>query len=129
LQNLPSPARQRPGEGVSLLTIPRLYDRQHLLGEEPETALRHLVRRAAEAEGDVELVGSKKPAAILEPAQNLVRRAPARGLHESGDRALQAALAGDLGLLLVGVVALHRLEVLAQELVVVKVALDELALI
>src|SRR3546814_2087572 len=40
-----------------------------------------------------------------------------------------AGAAGDLRLLLIGIVARHRLEVLAQELVVMEVALHELALI
>ena len=34
---------------------PFLDDRQHLLGEQPQAALRHRVGRAAEAEGDVQL--------------------------------------------------------------------------
>jgi len=43
--------------------------------------------------------------------------------------ALDAALARDVGLLLVGVVALHRLEVLAKEFVMIEVALYEFALV
>src|SRR5436190_1431867 len=117
--------------GRRLVGRPPLLDhREHFLGEQLEAALRHLVGRAAEAEGDVHLEVAQQLPPRLEPAQDLVGRAPRRGLHEAGDRALQpAALAGQVGLLLVGVVALHRLEVLAEELVVVEVALDELALV
>ena len=78
---------------------------------------------------DVELEIADDLPARFEPAQDLVRRAPARRLHEAGDGAFEAGLARDLGLLLIGVVALHRLEVLAQKFVVVEIALDELALV
>src|SRR5207248_273800 len=103
----------------------RLEHRQHLLGEELEAPFGDLVGRAAEAEGDVELEIADDFPALFEPAQDLVGRAPARGPHKAVDRALDAALAGDLRLLLVGVVALHGLEVLAEEFVVVEVAFDK----
>src|SRR5262249_47315229 len=63
------------------------------------------------------------------PAQDLVGRPPARGLHEAGDRALEAALARNLRLLLIGVITLHCLEVLAEKFVVIEVAFDEFPLI
>src|SRR5207244_10913542 len=66
---------------------------------------------------------------LLESAQDLVRRAPSRCLHEAIDRALEAALARDLRLLLVGVIALHSLEVIAKEFIVVEIAFDEFPLI
>src|SRR5207253_6321977 len=97
--------------------------------EELQTPLGDLVRRAAEAEGDVQLEIADDLPARFETAQDLVGRAPARGLHEAVDRALDAALAGDLRLLLVGVVALDGLEVLAEEFVVVEIALDEFPLV
>src|SRR5260221_413884 len=81
--------------------------RQHLLGEEPQAPLGHLVGGPAEAEGDVELEIADDLPAFFQPAQDLVGRAPARRLHEAVDRALEAALARDLRLLLVRVVALH----------------------
>src|SRR5262249_38947901 len=77
-----------------------LEDGQHFLGEQLEAALRDRIRRAAEAERDVELEVANHLPARLEVAQDLVGRAPARGFHEAGDRALGAALAHDLGLLL-----------------------------
>src|SRR6202035_2683373 len=55
--------------------------------------------------------------------------APARGLHEARHRALDAPLPRDLRFLLVGVVALHRLEMLTEEFVVVEVAFDKFPLI
>src|SRR5256885_1020635 len=58
-----------------------------------------------------------------------VGRAPTSRFHKAGDRSLEAALAGDLGLLLISVVALHSLEVLAEEFVMVEIALDEFALV
>jgi len=58
--------------------------RQHLLGEQPKASLRYLEWRAAEAECDVEFERAEYPPAILQPAQDLVRGAPARGLHEAG---------------------------------------------
>src|SRR6202011_5156762 len=82
-----------------------------------------------EAEGDVEFEIADDVPTLFEPAQDLVRRAPTGGPHEAGYRTFEAALAGDLSLLLIGVVTLHGLEVLAQEFVVVKVALDEFALV
>src|SRR5438132_6412003 len=91
--------------------------------------LRDLVRRAAEAEGDIEFEVADDIPTLFEPAQDLVRRSPACGPHEAGYRTFEAALAGDLSLLLIGVVTLHRLEVLAQEFVVIEVALDEFALV
>src|ERR1700737_2027193 len=91
--------------------------------------LRDLVRRAAEAEGDVEFEIADDLLTLFEPAQDLVRRSPACGPHEAGYRTFEAALARDLSLLLIGVVTLYGLEVLAQEFVVVEVALDEFALI
>src|SRR5579863_3452692 len=109
------------------LGLPALQHRQHLLGEEPQAALGDVVRDAAEAEGDVELELADDTAPRLQFAQDAVRRAPGRRLHEAGNRALQPGLAGDLGLLSVGVVALHAGEMVAEEFVMVEVALDELA--
>src|SRR5206468_10759341 len=86
-------------------------------------------RRAAEAEGDVELEIADDLPALLKPAQDLVGRTPARGPHETVYRAFEPALARDLSLLLVRVIALHGLEVLAEEFVVVEIAFDEFALI
>src|ERR1700680_141265 len=91
--------------------------------------LRDLVRRAAEAKGDVEFEVADDVPTLFEPAQDLVRRSPACGPHEAGYRTFEAALARDLGLLLVGVVTLHCLEVLTEEFVMVEVALDEFALV
>src|SRR3546814_18796423 len=101
---------------------PRFEHRQHFLGEELQAPLRDVVRRAAEAEGDVEFEIADDLPALLQIAQDLVGRAPARRLHEAGDGAVQAGAAGDLRLLLIGIVARHRLEVLAQALVVMEVA-------
>src|SRR6185436_19983465 len=84
--------RRLPGRARGL----RLEDRQYLLGEEFQAALGHLVGRAAKAEGDVELEIADDLAAFFEAAQDLVGRAPARGL-KALDRAFVAALAGDLG--------------------------------
>src|ERR1700745_3032623 len=84
----------------------RLEHRQHLPGEEPQPALANVIGRAAEAEGDIELEITEEFLALFEPSQDLVGRAPARGLHEAVDRAFEPALAGDFGFLLVGVVAL-----------------------
>src|SRR5207248_1723039 len=109
--------------------LPALHHRQHLLGEQLEPALGHRIGRTAEAECHVHLEIADHLTPRLEPAQDLLRRPPAGGLHEAGDRAIEPALAGDLRLLLVGIVALHRLEVLAEELIVIEIALDELALI
>src|SRR4029078_9179482 len=83
----------------------RLEHRQYLLGEEFQPAFANLVGHAAKAECDVKLEIAAHLAARLEAPQDLVGRAPARGLHEAGACASQAALAGDFGLLLVGVVA------------------------
>src|SRR5919106_6307877 len=107
----------------------RLQHRQHLLGKELQAPLGHFVGYAAEAEGDVELEIADDFPALLEPAQDLVGRAPAGGLHEAGHRAFEPALARDLRLLLVGVVALHSLEVLTEKFIVVEIAFDELPLI
>src|SRR4029079_8414210 len=98
-------------------------------GEQPEAAFGDLVRRAAEAEGDVELKVADDLSAFFEAPQDLVGGAPARCLHKALDRALVAALAGDLRLLLVGIVALHGFEVLAEEFVVMEIAFDEIALV
>ena len=82
----------------------RFKHRQNLLREQPETALGNLIGRAAEAKGDVQLEIAEQFVARLEAAQNLVGRAPARGLHEAVDRSLQPGLTRDLGLLLIGIV-------------------------
>src|SRR5262249_10785116 len=108
---------------------PALDHGQHLLGEEPQTGLRDGVGRAAEAKGHIHFEVAKELSALLEPAQDLVRCAPACGLHEASDRTLEPCLAGDFGLLLIGVIALYRLEVVAQKLIVMEIALDELALV
>src|SRR5262249_26497614 len=108
---------------------PALDHGQHLLGKELQTTLGHGEGRAAEAKGHVHFEIAEELSAHFEPAQDLVGRTPARRLHEAIDCTFEPALAGDLGLLLVGIVALDRLEVLAQELVVMEVALDELALV
>ncbi|WP_346925692.1 transglutaminaseTgpA domain-containing protein, partial [uncultured Arthrobacter sp.] len=91
----------------------RLEHRKHLLGKELQSPLRDLVRGAPEAEGDVELKVADDLAPLFEPAQDLVGGAPAGGLHEAVDGAFEAGLARDLRFLLVGVVALHGLEVVA----------------
>src|SRR5688572_13326526 len=109
--------------------LPGFQNRQHLLGEELQALFRDIERRAAEAERDVELEVADDLAPRLEPAQDLVGCAPACGLHEARHGTFETALACDLGHLLIGVVALHSLEVLAQKLVVVKIALDKLALV
>ena len=61
-------------------------------------------RRAAEAEGDVELEIADNVPTLFEPAQDLVGRSPACGPHEAGDGTFKAALTGDLRLLLIRVV-------------------------
>src|ERR671925_2368797 len=100
----------------------RFQDRQHLLGKELQAPLGHFVGHAAEAEGDVELEITHDLPALLESAQDLVGCAPAGGLHETGHCAFESALACDLRLLLVGVVALHGFEVLTKEFIVVEIA-------
>src|SRR4030095_3665056 len=107
----------------------RLENRQHFLGKQPEAAFANVIGRAAEAEGDIELELAEDLPALFEPAQDLVRRAPAGCFHKAVYRPFETAFAGDLGLLLIGVVALHGLEVLAEECVVVEIALDEFALV
>src|SRR5262249_37421200 len=81
------------------------------------------------AKGYIELEIAEQFAALLKPSQDLVRGAPARRLHKTVHRAFEPAFTGDLGLLLIGVIALHGLEVLAEKFVVIEVALDEFALV
>src|SRR5271167_1289783 len=88
-----------------------------------------LVRRTAEAEGDIEFEVADDLPTLFEPAQDLVRRSPSCSPHEAGYSTFEAALTRDFRLLLIGVVTLHGLEVLAQEFVVVKVAFDEFTLV
>src|SRR4029077_9475614 len=107
----------------------RLEHRKHLRGKELQAALGDLVRRAAEAEGNVQLEVADYLSTLFEPAQDFVGRAPACSLHEAVHRAIETALARDLRLLLIGVVALHSLEVLAQEFVMMEVAFDEFPLV
>src|SRR3546814_16137364 len=64
---------------------PRFEHRQHFLGEELQAPLRDVVRRAAEAEGDVEFEIADELPALLQIAQDTVGRAPALRLHEAGD--------------------------------------------
>ena len=59
--------------------------------------------------------------------EDAVRGAPHVGFHEALDGAFEAPLAGDLGLLRIGVIALHGGEMLPEELVMIEVALDEFA--
>src|SRR5207249_1454004 len=128
-------AAARRSSNMSLGRLPsldrglRLEHRKHLLGKELQASLGDLVGRAAEAEGDVQLEIANDLSTLFEAAQDFIRRAPARRLHETVYRALEAALAGDLRLLLVGIVALHRLEMIAQDFVVVEVAFDEFPLV
>src|SRR3954447_24080238 len=121
------PRLLRRQRGLRLL--PGLQHRQHLLGEQPQAAFADRQRRAAEAERDVQLEAAEQPATFLQPAQDLLGRAPAGGLHEAARRAFEPTLPRDLGLLLVAVIALHRAEMLAEEFVVVEIALDEFALV
>ena len=76
---------------------------------------------------DIELEIADHAAPRFELAQDAVGRAPGRGLHEPGHRTFEPALAGDRRLLRVGVVAFDGGEMLAEEFVVMEVALDELA--
>ena len=71
----------------------------------------------------------RRALAFFEAAENLVWGAPAGCLHEAFDGSLETGGARDFGFLLVGVVALDRPEVVAEELVVVEVALYEFALV
>src|SRR6516162_3901624 len=107
----------------------RLEHREHLPGKDLQAALGHLVGHAAKAEGDVEFEIADDLPPLFETAQDPVRRSPTRGLHEPSDGALDAALARDLSLLLIGVIALQRPEVLTEELVMVEIALDKFTLI
>ena len=47
--------------------LPGLQDRQHFFGKELQASLRNMERRAAEAEGDVQLEIAKQGPAVLKP--------------------------------------------------------------
>src|SRR5262245_23913361 len=119
---LSNPAGRRPAAATAWRTLLSGQVRWRLslehgaqfLGKEPQAALGHLVGRPSETEGDVELEIAQQRATRFQPPENPVGCAPARGLHEAGEGALEARLPGDLHLLLVGVVALDGLEVIAQ---------------
>src|SRR5947207_9137748 len=103
-----------PRRGAMVPSPPGAHHRQHLLGVEAQAGLGDLVRRAAEAERRRQLEVAHEAAPLVELLQDSVGRAPDRGLHERRHDAVHADLAGQRDLLRVGVVALHRAEVLAQ---------------
>ena len=104
---------------------PGLEDRQYFLGEHFESALGDVEWYTAKPERRIELEFTKHIAPRFQLPQDAVGRAPNRRLHKPGDRPIEPALARDLRLLGVGVVAFYRREVFAEKFVMMEIALDK----
>src|SRR5262245_64705387 len=85
-----SGARSRIGGGLG----PGVNDRKDFLGVETEAGLGEVVGCAAETERCRQLELAHDALALLELAQDPIRRAPHRGLNEGGDASVHADLLG-----------------------------------
>ena len=109
--------------------LPGFKNREDLVSEKFQAPLCNFIWSAAKSKGHVQLKIPNQFSAFFKSTQDLVRRAPTGRLHETADRSVVTGSAGNLCLLLIGVVAFHSLEVLAKELVVIEIALHEFTLV
>src|SRR5262249_41895404 len=89
---------------------PGLKHREDLCGKEFESLLCYSIGSSPEAKRDIEFKITEKLTALFDPPQDLVWSAPAGGAHEARDGAFDAALPGNGGFLLIGIIAFDGLK-------------------